>query len=115
MNTLVVDDEKFVRWFFQRSLQKLGHSVASASRMSEAKTLLNQSKFDTVVVDLMIPDGDGIELVRELLDNHYEPQQVIVCSAYITSDIYDQLNNMGIVILRKPFRLKEMHQVFSRN
>ncbi len=115
MNTLVVDDEMLVRWYFQRSLQKLGHSVVTATRMSEAQTLLNQSKFDIVVVDLRIPEGDGIELVRELLDNHYEPQQVIVCSAYITSDIYEQLNDMGVVILRKPFKLDEMHHVFRRN
>ena len=115
MNTLVVDDELLVRWFFQRSLRKWGHSVFTATGMSEAHTLLDQNTFDTVVIDLRFPDGNGMTLIRELLDKQYEPRQVIVCSAYISSEIHEQLIDMGVVVLRKPFKLEELRHVVSSN
>lgn len=107
MNALVVDDEMLVRWFFERSMLKMGHSVTTAKYVSEAQTLLNETRFDVVMVDIRMPGENGLVLVRDLLDRHYEPDQIIVCSAFINADIHEQLNEMGVDILRKPFNLED--------
>jgi DNA-binding NtrC family response regulator len=112
MKILVVDDEMLIRWFFERSLLKLGHSVTSAKHVSEAKELLNETQFDVVMADIRMPGENGLVLVRELLDRHYEPHQIIVCSAYINADVHEQLTDMGVDILRKPFNLKEFQHSF---
>lgn len=113
MNALVVDDEMLVRWFFERSLQKMGHSVSTSKLVSEAQELLNETRFDIVMVDIRMPGENGLVLVHELLDRHYEPHQIIVCSAFINADIHEQLKDMGVGILRKPFNLDDF-QLFIR-
>ncbi len=111
MNTLVVDDERLVRWFFERALKKWGHSVVTAESVEEADILLHRSTFDTVVIDLRFPNSNGMILVRKLLNDRYEPQQIIVCSACISPSIQDELHDRGVKILKKPFKMDELRQV----
>jgi DNA-binding NtrC family response regulator len=111
MNTLIVDDERLVRWFFERTLKKWGHSVVTAESVKEADTVLHQNTFDTIVVDLRFPDGNGMILVRKLLDDRYKPQQIVVCSACVSPSIQEELNDRGVKVLRKPFLLDELRQV----
>ncbi len=113
MKTLIVDDEQFVRWFFKRFLSKWGHSVTTAGNISEAFGILDDNTFDIVVIDLRLPDEEGMDLVDTLLENLYEPHQLIVCSAFISAHVKNFLTGKGIHILRKPFTSEELRQVLS--
>jgi two-component system, OmpR family, response regulator len=66
VNVLVVEDAPYHRDFVVEGLRLQGHSVSCASDMASARELLARDKFDIVVVDRMLPDGDGVDLVREL-------------------------------------------------
>jgi CheY-like chemotaxis protein len=63
---LVVDDEEETRWGFRRVLEDLGYYVVEAVNGRHALNAARERFFDLVVLDLSMPDEDGIELIRNL-------------------------------------------------
>jgi DNA-binding NtrC family response regulator len=63
---LIVDDEVDVRILFAEILSEDGYYVTGVGTVREARRELCDRIFEVVVVDLSLPDGDGIELVREM-------------------------------------------------
>ena len=79
LKVLVVEDDREIRAMMQSSLSVEGFDVQTAVSLSEARALLKHSRPDVIVLDLGLPDGDGVELVHELRKQHSTP--VIVVSA----------------------------------
>jgi two-component system response regulator PilR (NtrC family) len=63
---LVVDDEADLRELLEITLVKMGLDVDSASTVREARALLGQTDYALVLTDMRLPDGTGLELVREV-------------------------------------------------
>src|SRR4030088_337945 len=63
---LVVDDERSIRMMLEAGLTLNGFSVTTARTGKEALSALQTAAFDVVVSDIYMPDGDGLEVVREL-------------------------------------------------
>ncbi len=113
MKILVVDDEQLVRWFLDRALRKNGHDVVMASNISEALEKLNADKIDMMFVDLRMPEGSGKELIEKM--GKFAPKpKVVVCSAFITSELEEEFRNKGICILKKPFKLDELNKTMQK-
>ena len=79
LRVLVVEDDREIRSLIQSSLAVEGFDVQTAVSISEAKALLQHATPDVVVLDLGLPDGDGIELVQEVRRRHSLP--ILVVSA----------------------------------
>jgi CheY-like chemotaxis protein len=63
---LVVDDEETIRALLQEWLGRAGHVVQTAASGREALQLAGKTRFDLVVTDVLMPDGDGLELIAAL-------------------------------------------------
>ncbi|WP_343728650.1 sigma-54 dependent transcriptional regulator [Duganella sp.] len=63
---LVVDDEADLRELLELTLLKMGLDVDSAATLAEARTLLTGTEYQLVLTDMRLPDGLGLELVREV-------------------------------------------------
>ena len=63
---LVVDDEESIRFTFERFLTAAGHIVATAESFSEALARINDMSFDAVFADIILGDGTGIDILREI-------------------------------------------------
>jgi len=113
MKILVVDDEQLVRWFLDRALKKSGYEVITAPNISEAYEKLNKEKVDVLFVDLRMPDGNGQELIEKIANLVLKPK-VVVCSAFISSELEEQFRNKGICTLKKPFTLDELNRVVQQ-
>lgn len=113
MKILVVDDEQLVRWFLDRALRKSGHEVITASNISEAFEKLNTEKIDMLFVDLRMSEGNGTELIEKMGKLTLKPK-VVVCSAFITSELEEGFRNKGICILKKPFKLDELNSAVQQ-
>jgi DNA-binding NtrC family response regulator len=117
MKILIVDDEQLVRWFLERALARRGHDIVSVSNGAEAIEALSSSDFDLMFTDLRMPEENGstlIERVSEITNgkNRKSPR-IIVCSAYITSEMVENYQNGGIKVLRKPFKLEELEDILA--
>jgi len=112
MKILVVDDEQLVRWFLDRALRKSGHDVVTVSSIAEASERLKTDKIDLLFLDLRMPEGNGVELIRQLEPPASRPK-IIVCSAFITPELEDEFKTKGICMLRKPFKLDELNDTLQ--
>ena len=63
---LVIDDEESIRFTFARFLKAAGHIVATAESCAEALTRINEMSFDVVFADIILGDGTGIDILREI-------------------------------------------------
>jgi two-component system, NtrC family, response regulator HydG len=63
---LVIDDEESIRFTLARFLKTEGHSVATAGSREEALAQINEANFDVVFADIILGDGTGIDILREI-------------------------------------------------
>ncbi len=63
---LVIDDEESIRFTFERFLSAEGHIVATAESCGEALAQINRTSFDVVFADIILADGTGIDILREI-------------------------------------------------
>jgi two-component system OmpR family response regulator len=104
---LVVDDEARIREVVQYALEREGFRVHAAGDVRDARVLLTQRTFDLIVLDVMLPDGDGLELCRELRKRLETP--VLFLSA--RSDEIDRILGLelgGDDYVTKPFSPREL-------
>ncbi|MDZ7343652.1 MAG: sigma-54 dependent transcriptional regulator [candidate division KSB1 bacterium] len=80
---LVVDDEESIRESLEKVLSKAGYRTATASSGNEALALLAEQPADVVLADLKMPDGDGIELLKNV-KKKYADTEVILLTGYGT-------------------------------
>ncbi len=66
MNILLVEDEQKIAAFVCKGLEEHGYKLKSAKDGATAKELLRASVFDLLILDIMLPDIDGIELCRQI-------------------------------------------------
>ena len=77
---LLVDDEKVSRALYSDYLTGAGHSVSAVGTLEEAKAALSSGGYDAVVTDLILPQGDGMEILQHAKEN-YPGIEVIVITA----------------------------------
>ena len=87
---LIVEDEVSINDILTTSLKREGYDVVSAFTAREALILFDGFKPDLVLLDLMLPDGKGEEICKEI----YKKACVIMITA--KSNILDKLNGMEI-------------------
>lgn len=63
---LVIDDEEAIRFTFERFLRAAGHLVTTAGSCREALELITETSFDVIFADIILEDGTGIEILREI-------------------------------------------------
>jgi CheY-like chemotaxis protein len=111
---LVVDDEVNLRFAIERGLRKAGHHADSASTVRQAIERLRSQPYDTVVTDLRMPGGDGLELIQWL--GSYSPStKILVVSAYITPEFRKEYGNQATIgILEKPVELAKLIELVEQ-
>jgi len=66
---LIVDDDDGTRFGFSRFLSKVGYEVREASTLAEAQETVSAHRFDALLLDLCLPDGNGIDWIPALREN----------------------------------------------
>lgn len=75
---LLVDDEKIARTLYGDYLTAVGHAVTAVGTLQEAKEALAGDRFDAVVTDLILPGGDGMEVLRHVRDRYPGVEVVVI-------------------------------------
>ena len=107
LRVLIVEDDREIRALMQSSLSVEGFEVQTAVSLSEAIALFRHAPPDVIVLDLGLPDGDGVELVQEVRKRHTLP--IIVVSARHQEAQKIRLLDAGADdYLTKPFSVAEL-------
>ena len=108
MKLLVVEDEERIASFLVRGLEGHGFAVDHVATGSEALERLRDGPPDLIVLDLSLPDIDGMEILRRLREER-DPVSVIILTARAEmSDLVDGLELGADDYLTKPFAFEEL-------
>ncbi len=107
LRVLVVEDDREIRTLVQSALTLEGFEVQTAVTLSEAVALLQNSPPDVIVLDLGLPDGEGLQLVRELRRNSSVPV-VVVSARHQETQKIELLDAGADDYLTKPFSVAEL-------
>ncbi len=111
---LVLDDEENIRFFFTEALKKEGHDVRTVARGDRALELFAEEDFDVAVVDLKLPDADGMEIMHAFRQQRPDTP-VIMITAHGNREVAHQALSEGAYdYFSKPFELEEMRVVIRR-
>ncbi len=104
---LVVDDEEFLRDAVAALLSSLGFTVTSAGTGTEALRLARTRPFDLLILDVMLPDLDGLEVVQRLRGDRSQVPVIFLTAKDTREDKVAGLT-MGDDYITKPFHLDEL-------
>ena len=105
---LVVDDEPFLRDAVAASLRFLGFEVTTAETGAEALRMARDRPFDLVVLDVMLPDTDGFDIVRRLRRDGRQVPVIFLTARDTQADKVEGLSIGGDDYMTKPFGLEEL-------
>src|SRR5512134_2264685 len=114
---LLVDDEQKIRRTLGHALRGEGHDVFEAGTVSEARGLLSERSVDVLVVDNLMPDATGLDLIRELAASTAEAErpQILMMTAHATIESAIEAMKLGALdYLQKPFEIDELLVVVNR-
>jgi len=105
---LVVDDDAAIRTVVREALRRDGHVVETAASVAEQRSALARFRPHVLVTDVMLPDGNGLDLIPEMIAAHPN-MPVIVLSAQNTLATAVRATEQGAFeYLPKPFDLEEL-------
>jgi DNA-binding response OmpR family regulator len=78
---LVVDDEQDIRYLFQCELEEEGYQVDAAGSAEEAERLLQEGRYDLVVLDIQIGGDNGLSMLQDIISRQKD-LPVILCTAF---------------------------------
>jgi len=108
-NVLVVDDERSFRLLAEEALSSEGIDVRTAGTLARARVELDKAASDVMILDRRLPDGDGIDLLRELAQSGQLTSQVIVVTAYAdVNNAVEALQAGAVDYLTKPLQVTDL-------
>jgi DNA-binding response OmpR family regulator len=105
---LVVEDQERLGSLLKQGLAEAGHFVGLAASCRAARDLLCDTAYDAIVLDLSLPDGDGLELLRQWRRNGFNEPVIILSARDTVQDRIKGLDEGADDYLPKPFSLQEL-------
>lgn len=109
MKILIIEDEDNLRRTMTASLEKERFVVEYASDFQTARYKLNDYDYDCILLDIMLPDGNGLTLLQELKKMHKKESVIIISAKDSIEDKVYGLDLGADDYLPKPFHLAELH------
>jgi CheY-like chemotaxis protein len=113
---LIVEDSKLVTDAFDILLQAAGYSVAVAATVAEGIESASRSDFDIMLLDLSLPDGDGLEVLEALQGDGHLPRATLAMTGHDDPRIRQRCLDAGCVdVLLKPLPIGEILRHIERH
>ena len=109
MKILIVEDEPALRELIQRSLEKERYVVEVAADFNSALRKIEDYDYDCVLLDIMLPDGSGLDLLEKLKAMHKRENVIIISAKDSLEDKVLGLELGADDYLPKPFHLAELN------
>ncbi len=111
---LVTEDEESLRFVLQKALENEGYWVQTAANGATARRLLNDLHFDVSLMDIKLPDADGVELLREFKDTGVSTEMILMTAQNTMRNAIGAMKNGAFDYITKPFDLDEVLVLVKR-
>jgi DNA-binding NtrC family response regulator len=111
---LVVEDDKALSEVLCDELRARGHMAVAAETVAEGREQLKQSDFEVALVDLALPDGSGIEILKQIHEDDL-PMEAIILTGYATVSTAIEAMKLGAYdYVTKPARMEEIEVLVQK-
>ena len=108
MKILIVEDERRLGQFIKKGLTERSYTATWVPNCKEARDALCESGYDAIILDLGLPDGDGLDLLREWRRSGFNEPVLILSARDAVEDRIKGLDVGADDYLAKPFSLEEL-------
>ncbi|MFQ5716741.1 MAG: heavy metal response regulator transcription factor [Nitrospinales bacterium] len=108
MRILIIEDEKKVARFVKRGLEEETYAVDAAYDGEEGLYLAKETPYDLIILDIMLPKIDGLEVLARLRKNHIDTPVLLLTAKASVEDRVEGLNQGADDYLTKPFAFSEL-------
>jgi CheY-like chemotaxis protein/anti-sigma regulatory factor (Ser/Thr protein kinase) len=105
---LVIDDEKEICELLQVALEMAGHGVRYSTTADGGLELARRERFDLAIVDMVMPNRDGLEVLEELQTAHPDILVIVITGLHSTDLLRRALDMGAFGVLAKPFTLADI-------
>ena len=113
-NVLVVDDQDSIRHFVGKALEDDGYTVVTAGSVREAREAIERDMPDLAFLDLKLPDGTGLELLREIKRLQSEVPVVLMTAFGELETAVEAMSAGAFWFVKKPFQNEELLALATR-
>ena len=111
---LVTEDEESLRFVLQKALEAEGYFVQTAANGATARRLLGECHFDVSLMDIKLPDVDGLELLKEFKDGGVDTAMILMTAQNTMRNAIGAMKNGAFDYITKPFDLDEVLLLVKR-
>lgn len=111
---LVVDDEDSIRWVLGRCLEKAGYTVEFGENGSEAIRKATSDNFSLIILDIKMPDSNGLEVLKELKLIGIDIPVIIITAQNTVKNAIEAMKRGAYDYIAKPFNLDEVKLIVER-
>jgi len=108
MKVLLIEDDRKLGQFVKKGLEEVSYATVWARSVKDAHEAVTQSHFDVVILDIGLPDGNGLQLLTEWRQSQMTAQIVILSARHEVDDKIAALNLGADDYLTKPFSFGEL-------
>lgn len=110
---LIVDDEAEVRELCRRIFNKEGYVVHLALNGEDALEILQNNRYHVAVVDLKMPNVDGMKILKEIKGNYPQTDVIIITGFGTIKSAVEAIQQGAANYLLKPFEIEELNGVIK--
>ena len=108
MNILVIEDDNHISAFLKQGFEEMGFNVSCIADGKQGYQLATQDDFDLVILDLMLPTWDGMDVLRRLRGEGYQVPIIILSARHLVEEKVQGLQSGADDYLVKPFAFAEL-------
>jgi DNA-binding response OmpR family regulator len=105
---LLIEDELVLAEIIRESLQSRGFAVLHGATVKDALQLYNEQAPDIIILDVMLPDGDGFSFAKHIRNADTDTPIIFLTSRSLSQDVVEGFESGGNDYLKKPFSLEEL-------
>lgn len=111
---LVIDDEPAVSVVLEHACQSWGHRMTVARSLASARAALQGETFDLAIIDVGLPDGDGLDFLAELRqESATATLPAIILTGAGADDVFDRAEKLGGNVVTKPFSPSKLGELVA--
>jgi len=114
IRVLIIDDDPEICLFFEIIFEKMGCETVTAKRINEAKKLSIRSSYDIILLDLELPDGNGLDIMSDLVKLPSSPEIIIITGTGDARGAEIAFKNGAWDFVQKPFFYDDVYLPIQR-
>ncbi len=112
-HVLVIDDEPDIRELLSLTLSRMGLEVTAVEDLAAARRALLSAEFSFCLTDMRLPDGNGLDLVREIVENHPQLPTAVITAHGKVEDAVNALKLGAFDFVSKPVDLAVLRKLVN--